>query len=67
MQKKLYKVEDDKKICGVCGGIAEYLNIDPTIVRVAWIVFTLLICGTGLLIYIICAFVFPNKSEVAER
>lgn len=67
MQKKLYKVEDDKKICGVCGGIAEYLNIDPTIVRVAWIVFTLLVCGTGLLIYIICAFVFPSKSEVVDR
>lgn len=66
MQKKLYKVENDKKICGVCGGIAEYLNIDPTIIRVAWIIFTLLVCGTGLLIYIICAFVFPSKPEVED-
>ena len=66
MVKRIYKVENDKKICGVCGCIAEYLNLDPTIVRIAWVVFTLLICGTGLLIYIICAFVFPNKSEVEK-
>ena len=64
MNKRLYKVENDKKIFGVCGGIAEYLNTDPTVVRIAWAVFTLLICGTGIIIYIICAFIFPNKSEV---
>ena len=64
MQKKLYKVENDKKVFGVCGGIAEYLNADPTIVRVTWLVFSLLVCGTGFIIYIICALVFPNKSEV---
>lgn len=64
MAKRLYKVENDKKLLGVCGGIAEYLNIDPTVVRIAWVILTLLVCGTGVLIYIICAFVFPNKSEV---
>ena len=64
MVKRIYKVENDRKIFGVCGGIAEYLNMDPTIVRVVWAIFTLLICGTGVLIYIICAFAFPNKSEV---
>ena len=64
MTKRLYRVENDKKILGVCGGIAEYLNVDPTIVRIAWAVFTLLVCGTGIIIYIICAFVFPTKSEV---
>ena len=64
MVKRIYKVESDKKIFGVCGGIAEYFNMDPTIIRIAWAIFTLLICGTGVLIYIICAFVFPNKSEV---
>ena len=64
MAKRLYKIENDKKIFGVCGGIAEYLNTDPTIVRAAWIIFTLVVCGTGFLVYIICALVFPNKSEV---
>ncbi len=36
--KKLYKSSTDKKIAGVCGGIAEYFNIDPTLVRLAWVV-----------------------------
>ena len=64
MAKKLYKVESNKKIFGVCGGIAEYFDMDPTLVRALWVIFTLLICGTGVLIYLICALVFPNKSEV---
>ena len=64
MAKKLYKIEKDKKIFGVCAGIAEYLDMDPTIIRVAWVIFTLLVCGAGLVIYIVCAFVFPDKTEV---
>ena len=64
MGKRLYKVEDGRKLLGVCGGIAEYLNLDPTVVRVVWALFTILVCGTGAIIYIICAFVFPNKSDV---
>ena len=64
MTKRLYKIENGKKIFGVCGGIAEYLNMDPTIIRTAWVAFTLLICGTGVIIYIICALIFPNKSDV---
>ena len=61
--KKIYKIESGKKIFGVCGGVAEYFNIDPTIVRVVWAVLVLAY-GTGLLLYLICAFVFPNKSDV---
>lgn len=40
MQKRLYKIEQGKKIDGVCGGIAEYFDIDPTLVRLAWILFS---------------------------
>ena len=36
MDKKLYRIEEGKKICGVCGGLAEYFNIDPTLVRIGW-------------------------------
>lgn len=43
MQKRLYKIEQGKKIDGVCGGIAEYFDIDPTLVRLAWILFSC--CG----------------------
>ena len=57
---RLHKSTGDKKIAGVCGGIAEYLGVDSTIVRLAW---ALLICGwgTGLMAYIICAFVLPEE------
>ena len=61
--KKLYKKEDGTKIAGVCGGIAEYLNIDPTLIRLAWALFCLA-GGSGLIIYIVAAFVMPNESDV---
>lgn len=57
--KRLIKSRTDRKVCGVCGGIAEYMNIDPTIVRVLWIVF-MFAGGSGILAYIICAFVMPD-------
>lgn len=58
--KKLYKSSTDKKLCGVCGGIAEYFEFDPTIVRILWILFTLFV-GCGILAYIICALVMPKE------
>jgi len=61
--KRFYKLEEGKMIAGVCGGVAEYFNVDPTIIRVAWALLALG-CGTGLVLYIICAIVFPRKSEV---
>ena len=62
MNKRLYKIEEGKKLCGVCGGIAEYLNIDPTVIRLLWILFTAL-GGSGIIAYIICALIFPSKSQ----
>ena len=63
IKKRLYKIEEGKKIDGVCGGIAEYFNLDPTLVRILWAVFTC--CGgSGLVAYIICAVIMPTKSEV---
>lgn len=63
MKKRLYKIEEGKKLCGVCGGIAEYLDIDPTIVRLLWIILVFCV-GTGVLAYIIAAIIMPKKSEV---
>lgn len=57
--KKLYKSQTDRKICGVCGGIAEYFGIDPTIIRLIWAIVALFY-GTGILIYIIAALVLPD-------
>ena len=64
--KKLYKSTTDRKICGVCGGIAEYCNIDPTLVRLGLIVFCCLGCS-GLLAYIIAAIVIPDKPNMIEE
>lgn len=60
MVKKLYKSTNDKLLCGVCGGVAEYFNIDPTIVRLIWVVFALC-AGGGVLAYLICAIVIPYR------
>lgn len=63
-KKRLYKTEGaDKKLCGVCGGIAEYFDMDPTLVRVGWAIATLC-ASVGLWAYLICALVMPNKSDV---
>lgn len=67
MKKVLYKTEKDKKIDGVCGGIAEYLSLDPTIVRVGWVIFTCCSFGAGVFAYIIISLIMPRKSEVIKR
>ena len=58
--KKLYRSETDKKFFGVCGGIAEYFNIDSTLVRLIWAI-AIFCLGTGLLAYIIAALVLPKE------
>ncbi len=60
--KKLYRSKKDRKIAGVCGGIAEYLNMDSTIVRLLCVV-CILLCGFGLLAYVIACFVIPEEPE----
>lgn len=62
MKKKLYK-SNERKLSGVCGGFAEYLDLDPTIVRLAWTFFTLCSLGTGIIAYIIAAIVMSDKPE----
>ncbi len=62
MEKKLYRSNTNKKIAGVCSGLAEYLNIDPTIVRLIWAL-VVLFAGAGLLAYIVCALIIPEKPD----
>ena len=59
--KKLYK-SNNRMICGVCAGIAEYLGIDPTVVRLLWAALGL--TGTGILLYIVAALVMPENMDV---
>lgn len=62
--KKLYRVEVGAKLAGVCGGIGEFFNIDPNILRLIWAVFTVFSVGTGLVLYLIAALILPRKSDV---
>ena len=58
--KKLTKSKN-RILCGVCGGIAEYFNVDPTVVRIVWAVGTLISMGLGIIAYIICCILIPEK------
>lgn len=62
MKKKLYRSKTDEKICGVCGGIAEYFGIDSTLVRLGWALITVA-GGAGIAAYIICAIIIPEKPD----
>lgn len=60
--KKLYLVKEGKKLCGLCNGIGEYFDIDPTVIRIAWLLF-IFIFGSGILAYIIGVFIVPSKPK----
>ena len=62
-KKKLYRSRFNKKICGVCGGIAEYFGIYPTVVRVIWVILAFLPVLPMIIIYIILAFVIPENPN----
>lgn len=62
MEKKLYRSQSDKKLCGVCGGIAEYFAIDSTVIRLLWVLATLFF-GSGILCYIVCALIMPIAHD----
>lgn len=61
--KRLYRSEKDKKIAGICGGLAEYFNIDPVIPRVVFVALAIG-AGSGLLLYLIMWFIIPTESEI---
>jgi len=60
--KRLYRSRKDRMLCGVCGGLGEYLGVDPTIVRILWILFSLAY-GAGILAYILACIVIPEKPR----
>lgn len=61
MNRKLYKSNQNKMIEGVCGGIAEYFSLDPTLVRLGWVLFCAL-GGSGILAYIVAAIIIPRST-----
>lgn len=64
MDKKLYKSNVNKQFDGICGGIGEYFGIDPTLVRLGWILLSVFSGGAGILAYIVCMFVIPRNPVV---
>lgn len=62
MEKRLYRNTSDKKLCGVCSGIADYFNIDPTVIRLAWALLVVF-GGSGIPLYIIAALIIPEGPQ----
>jgi phage shock protein PspC (stress-responsive transcriptional regulator) len=58
--KKLYRSKD-KKICGVCGGLANYFELDPVLLRLLWVILTFASCSIGLIAYLVCALIIPQE------
>ena len=61
-QKKLLRTLENRMICGVCGGIGKYFNVDPTLVRLIWVLAAFAGAGSGLLVYIIAAIIIPEED-----
>ncbi len=59
--KRLYRSTSERRIAGVCGGIAEYFAIDPTLVRLAWVIF-IAIGGSGILAYLVAWLIIPEQQ-----
>ncbi len=63
--KRLYRKADSKKIAGVCSGLGEYFNVDPTLVRIIFLLVTFF-WGFGVLVYLVCWMAMPSKDEIKE-
>lgn len=62
--RKLMRSRENRMICGVCGGIGEYLNIDPTLVRLVWALFSVASVGMCLIVYFVAAVVIPENNDI---
>lgn len=60
MMKRLYRSNQDRMLCGVCGGLAEYFDVDPTLIRLAWVLFVA-VGGSGILAYFVAAIIIPSR------
>lgn len=65
--KELKRSRTNRMIAGVCGGIGEYFEIDPTVVRLVWVVVTVLTSGIGILAYLLAVLVVPEEAPPATE
>ncbi len=61
--KKIVRPINGRKISGVCLGFAEYFGIDVTLIRILWVLLSILFAGTGLILYIACIFIIPQEDD----
>lgn len=61
-QKRLYRSVTNRKICGVCGGLGEYFNIDPTLIRLGGVLLAYVSCGTAVVAYFVAAVIIPDPE-----
>ncbi len=66
MERKLYRSRTDKKLFGVLGGLAKYFNIDATILRIIYVLLSLFVLGSPIIIYLIAALIIPEEPENTE-
>ena len=64
--KKLYRSDTDKKLCGVLGGLAKYMGIDSTVLRIVYVLLSLFVLGCPVIIYIIAALIIPREPEIPQ-
>ena len=62
--KRLYRSSDNRVFAGICGGLGEYFDVEPTVVRVVYVLLSLLTAFMGILLYIILLFVIPNRPRI---
>lgn len=62
--RKLYLSDKDRKIAGVCGGLADYFGIDPTIVRILWALAVMVSYGTGFILYLVFWLIVPRERNI---
>ena len=67
MSKKLYRSRRDAKICGVCGGIGEYLGVDSTVIRLIAVILLVTPIAPGLIVYAILAVIIPREPEYPQH
>jgi len=65
--KRLLRAKDEKVVAGVCGGIAKYLEIDPTVVRLLWVVLTVFSMGAGIIAYIVAWIIVPEENSKGKK
>jgi len=62
MEKRIYRSKRNRMLFGVCGGFAEYFNVDPTLVRILFVILLLGSAGTAILLYLLLAIVMPEEN-----